>query len=99
VWLCPWQVTKTSKPFTLHKRSGATRFNLTFRRMKPGWEHRVPTCRCGRPAVMKAHVPKQPIQQQQPTRQLRYYYACESDGRTKASCGFFVDVPHVATLA
>ncbi|KAK9829720.1 hypothetical protein WJX72_007524 [[Myrmecia] bisecta] len=85
-------VVRTSKPVPRHPVSGATRINLTFRKLKPDWASRAPQCRCGKPAIMKAAMGKAQRQSSHPrgTAPLlrhRYYYACDST--QGPGCGFW----------
>ena len=106
------QVPKTKKPFRLHPLSGAARFNLTFRRLKPEWERQAPLCRCGRRAVMRVRMPRQPEKQNQQqqqqqqegggaaagpaARQLRYFYSC--DTTQGPPCKFWAECRHTVQL-
>ena len=49
-----------------HPISGTARLNLTFRRLKPEWEARAPTCRCGVRAVLKSAYGRVPAQRKAP---------------------------------
>lgn len=97
-FLCPQrQVPKTLQPLRRHPTAGSTRLNLTFRRLKPEWEARAPACACGRPAAMRAWVPKEAAGGTAPATQLRYCYIC--DTMRGPSCGFWQAAPHVVRLA
>lgn len=61
--------------------SGSGRLNLTFRVVKPEWVKRVPLCRCGKRAIMKAKVG---VEMDGST---KYYYSC--DTTQGAPCGYF----------
>lgn len=77
----PGQIPKTTKPFPLHPKSGAVRFNLTFRRLKPQWVERAPRCACGRIAQMKARQPRELPPEGAPARELSYFHTCEHGER------------------
>jgi len=91
------QIPKTTKPVPLHRTSGSTRYNLTFRRLKPEWEAQAPLCRCGRRAVLKA---KQGggggSSGAGGGSKLTYYYSC--DNTQGPSCSFWQASPHVVWL-
>lgn len=61
--------------------SGSGRLNLTFRMLKPEWVKRVPLCRCGKGAIMKARVGVES------DGRTKYYYSC--DTTQGPPCGYF----------
>lgn len=63
-----------------HPVAGTARVNLTFRRLKPGFERNVPQCRCGKRAILKAAYPKSDDSRlgvREVSEKQRYYFTCE----------------------
>ena len=100
-WCVRLQVPNTKKPFRLHPLSGAARFNLTFRRLKPEWERQAPLCRCGWRAVMRVRIPRQQQEGGEAVaapaaRQLHYFYSC--DTTRGPPCKFWPECSHTVQL-
>ncbi|GAB4813714.1 hypothetical protein N2152v2_000760 [Parachlorella kessleri] len=66
------RVPKTQAPYPHHPLAGATRYNLTFRRLKPHWEQQAPLCNCGQRAVLRAWQRQPQDSQQQIHRQQHH---------------------------
>ncbi|GMH45684.1 hypothetical protein BSKO_13647 [Bryopsis sp. KO-2023] len=67
--------------FQHHPLSGTGRLNLTFRMLRPEWAAKVPKCRCGRGAIMKARVGVDS------DGKTMYYFSC--DTTQGKPCGYF----------
>ena len=71
--------TKSAKP---HQLSGTARLNITFRRLKPDWAARAPSCHCNRQSVMRCRVGR--------LGKVAYHYKC--DNSQGPECGFWQNI-------
>eukprot|EP00775_Hariotina_reticulata_P002696 gene2696-2996_t len=73
------EVPKSSKPLSPHPLSGPARVNLTFRQQHQAWAAAVPSCHCGKRAIMKCSV--------KGTR-YQYFYKCDNS-TAERPCSFY----------